>query len=93
MSCFQRLLELAIHGTGDDFRLPHGHFITFAPHHLNQDGQLKFAPAHHLEGIVTAHILHADGHVGEQFLVEPVAQVPRGHERAIPPREGRGVDR
>ena len=36
--------------------------------------------------------LHLDGYVGEQFLVEPVAQIARRHPLAFAPGEGRRVD-
>jgi hypothetical protein len=74
-------------GLGDDLRLAHRQLVTFAAHHFDQDGELQFAAAHHLEGVV-AQFLHADGDVGEQFLVEPVAQIARRHPLALAPAKG-----
>ena len=65
---------------GQDLRLADHQFVAFAAHHLDQDGELQFAAAHHLEGVGAARFLHADRDVGEQFLVQPVAQIARGDE-------------
>ena len=72
--------------------LPTASSIAFAPHHLDQDGELQFAAAHHLERVRTAGFFHADGNVGQQFLVQPVAQIARGDELAFAAGERRGVD-
>ena len=71
--------------------LPTRQFVAFAAHHFDQDGELQFAAAHHFEGVV-AQFLHADGDVGEQFLIQALAQIARGDPLALPAGERRGVD-
>src|ERR1035441_4753318 len=88
---FHRLAELVVDGARQDLGLAHGQFVAFAPHHLDEDGELQFAAAHHLEGVVPQ-FLDADGNVGQQFLVEPLAQVARRHPLALAAGERRGVD-
>ena len=63
----------------EDLGLAHHQLVALAPHHLDQDGQLQFAAAHHLERVGTARLLHPDRDVGQQFLVQPVAQIARRH--------------
>jgi hypothetical protein len=84
-------MQLAVDGARQDLRLAHHQLIVFAPHHLDQDGQLQLAAPHHLERIV-AQFLHPDGNVGQQFLVEPLAQIAGGHVGALPAGERRRVD-
>ena len=68
---------------GQDFRLADRQLVAFAAHHLDQDGELQFAAAHHLEGVRAAGLFHADRDVGQQFLVQPVAQIARGDVLAL----------
>ena len=35
----------------EDLRLAHHQLVAFAAHHLDQDGELQLAAAHHLEGV------------------------------------------
>src|ERR1035438_2692408 len=88
---FHRLAQFVVDGARQDLGLAHRQFVAFAAHHLNQDGELQFAAAHHLEGVV-AQLLDADGNVGQQFLVEPLAQVARCHPLSLASGKGRGVD-
>ena len=66
-----------------DFRLADLQFVAFAPHHLDQNGELQFAAAHHLERIGAARFFDPDGDVGQQFFVQPVAQIARGDELCL----------
>src|ERR1039458_528872 len=86
-----RLVEFVVDRARQDLRLAHRQFVAFPPHHLDQDGELQFAAAHHLEGVVP-YLLDADGNIGQQFLVEPLAQVARRHPLPLAPGERRGVD-
>src|ERR1017187_2461408 len=88
---FHRLAQFVVDGARQDLGLAHRQFVAFAAHHFNQDGELQFAAAHHLEGVV-AQLLDADGNVGQQFLVESLAQGARRHPLALAPGKGRGVD-
>ena len=88
----QRLLHLAVDGPRKDFRLTDHQLEPLAAHHLDDNGELELAAAHHLER-VRAEFLDANGDVGQQLLVEPVAQVPRGDPLPFPPAERRRVDR
>ena len=56
---FDRLHQLAVDALGDDLRLAHHQFVAFATHHLDQDGELQFAAAQHLERIRRAGVFHA----------------------------------
>ena len=68
------------------------HLEAFAAHHLDEDGELEFAAAEDLEGVGRAGVLHLERDVGEQLLVEAVAQVARGDVLAFAAGEGRVVD-
>ena len=83
----------AVYFAGEDLGLPHLQFITFASHHFDQDGKLQFAAAHHFERIRAAGLFHANRHVGQQFLIETVAQIARCDELAFAAGERRVVDR
>src|ERR1035437_3917413 len=61
---FHRLAELVVDGARQDLGLADGQFVAFAPHHLDEDGELQFAAAHHLEGVMPQ-LLDADGNVGQ----------------------------
>ena len=54
-----RFHQLAIDALGDDLRLADHEFVTFAAHHLDEDGKLQFAAAQHFERIGCAGIFHA----------------------------------
>ena len=45
---------------GDDLRPPGHHLEAFAAHHFDQDGELQFAAAEHLEGVRRAGLLIAN---------------------------------
>ena len=49
--------------------------------------------AEHAKRFRRAGIFHADRDVGQQFLLQPVAQVARGNELAFAAGKGRGVHR
>ena len=80
---FQRLVQLAVDGLGQDFGLADGQLEAFAAHHFDQDGELQFAAAHHFEGVGAAGFFDSDGDVGEQFFIQAVAQIARGDELAL----------
>ena len=70
-----RLHELAVDDAGDDLRPADHQLVAFAAHHLDEDGELQFAAAQHLEAVRRAGLLDADGDVGQQLLVEALAQI------------------
>ena len=72
---FERFLENSrLTLAGQDFRLADLEFVTFTPHHFNNDGELQFAAAHHFKSVRAACLFHSDGDVGQELFVEPVAQ-------------------
>ena len=64
---------LAVFAAGDDFGLRHLKLVTFAAHHLDDDGKLQFAAPRDLEGVHRVAVFDADGDIGEGFFVEPLA--------------------
>ena len=82
----------AVYDLRDDLRPPGHQLEAFAPHHLNQDRELQLAAAQHLEAVGRAGLLHTDGHVGEQFFVEALAQIPAGDVLPFAAGKGRSVD-
>ncbi len=89
---FQRLMHLAVDGLGQDLGLAHHQLKAFAPHHFDEDGELQLAAAHHLERVGPAGFFHADGDVGQQFFIQPVAQIARSDELPFAARERRRID-
>ena len=72
-----------------DLGLANHQLVAFAPHHFDQNGQLQFAAPHHFECVRTAGLFHADGDIGQQFLVQPVAQITRRDELSFAAGERR----
>src|SRR5580692_7892358 len=87
-----RLHQLAIDALGYDLRFAHHQLEAFATHHLDQDGELQLAAAHHLERIRGAGVFHAHRDVGEQLLGQPLFQVTGSDVGAFSSGEGRIVD-
>ena len=77
---------------GDDLRLAHHQFITLAAHHLDQNRKLQLAAAENLERVRAARLFHAQRDVGEQFLIQPLAQVARSNVVAFASAKRRSVD-
>ena len=65
--------------------------VPLAPHHLDQNGELQLAAAHHFDRVVSQ-LLDPDGDIGQQLLVEPLAQVSRRDPLAFAPGARRRVD-
>jgi len=84
-----RLLHFAIDRAASGSRLPTSARSPRA-HHLDQNSELQFAAALTLK--VSCPSSRREWTVGEQFFVEPLAQVARRHPLALAPGEGRGVD-
>ena len=72
---FHRFHQLAVNPLGDDLGFANHQFVTFTPHHLDQDGKLQLSASQHLERIRAAHVLHAQGNVGQQLFRQSLAQV------------------
>ena len=90
---FHRLEELAVLvALVDDLRAGDREFVAFAPHGLDEDGQVEFAAAGDLERIGGLGLFDAHGDVRLDFLEEPVTDVPGGDILAFPSREGGVVD-
>ena len=85
-------ISLVVDALGDDLRLADHQFVAFAAHHFDQDGELQFAASHHLESVRTAGLFHAKRNVGQQFFVEALAKIARGHVLAFASGKGRRID-
>jgi hypothetical protein len=70
-----RLHQLPVNSLGDDLRLRHRQLITFAPHHLDQDGKLQFAAAEHFEIIRSRTFFHFQRYVRQQLFFQPLPQI------------------
>ena len=68
-----------------------GELKALAAHGLDQDGQVHFAAARHVEG-VRALLGDVQGHVLQQLTLQAVAQVAGGDVFALAAREGAVVD-
>ena len=78
-----RLVGLAVDDLGQNVRGRDLQLITFAAHGLDQDGQVHLATAHDTEGIGGGGILHLQGDVLQQFLLQTVADLAAGDELAL----------
>ena len=70
----------------DDFRFGNLHFVAFAPHHLDQDGELQFPSSGHFEAVHGLHFFDADGDIAEGLLFQAGPQMAGGHIFAVPVR-------
>jgi hypothetical protein len=73
-------------------RLGDGQLVALAAHVLQQDGQVQFAAAHHLEDAVFAGLLDAQRHVVLQFLLQAVPDLAAGDVLAFATGQRAGVD-
>ena len=64
------------------------HFVAFAAHLLDEDGNLHFAASAHGEDFRVAGLRDAQGDVRADFLHEAIPDVPRGDEFAVLPASG-----
>ena len=88
---FHRLMHLAVDGARQDLRLAHHQLVAFAPHHLDQDGELQLAAPHHLERIVA----QSPPPGSKRWSAVPCPAGRAGCARsrtALPPGERRRVD-
>ena len=87
-----RLHDLAVDDLGDDVGAGDLELEALAAHHLDQDRELQLAAAQHFHLLRRVGRLDLDRHVAEQLAIEPVLDLPRGHELPFAPRHRRGVD-
>src|SRR5205085_3906776 len=87
-----RLVGHAVTHARDHFRLRDLSFITFAPHHLDQDRQLQFAAPRNFELIGRVGRFNADRDVAQHFTIKALAQLSRRDVLAFAPGERRIVD-
>ena len=90
---FERLEAAAVFSVHHNFGLAGHELVAFAAHGFDQNGQLQFAAAEHAKSFGSVGILDADGDIGEQFLLQTVAQVTGGDPLAVPSGERRVIDR
>jgi len=89
---FVRLQLLAIDFLHDHARPRYGQFVAFAAHVFQQDGEVQFAAAGDQEDVGILGVLDAQGDVGQEFLLQALAQLAAGDIFAFLAGEGRGVD-
>ena len=68
------------------------HFVAFAAHLLDEDGDLHFAAAADVENVRVVGLLDAQGDVGADFLHQPFPDVAGGDELAVDAGERAVVD-
>ena len=78
-----RLVGLAVDDLGQNVRGRDLQLIAFTAHGLDQDGQVHLTTAHDAEGIGGGGVLHLQGHVLQQFLLQTVADLAAGDELAL----------
>src|SRR5213083_98599 len=61
--------------------------VSLAPHRLHQDAEVQLAAARDGERVGSVRILDPQRHVALQLSIQPLAQLPAGHELAFTPRE------
>ena len=76
----------------NDFGARDQHFVAFAAHLLDQNGDLHFAAAADVENIRRVGLRDAQGDVGADFLDQPLPDMPRGDELAVLPGQRAVVD-
>ena len=70
----------------------HGEFVAFAPHRLDQHGQVQLAASGNPELVRIAGLLYPQGDVVLEFLVQPRLDLPAGQVFALAAGERRLVD-
>src|SRR5580704_5528348 len=83
----------AIDGFGDNLGPAYHQLKAFTTHHLDEDGELQLSAAENLEAVWAPGLFDANGDVGEQFLIQALAQVAGGDILSFPSCHGRIVDR
>ncbi len=73
-------------------RTPDRHFVTLAPHVLEQDRQMQFAATGHLEDLFVVGLAHAHCDIRFELALKPLAQLPAGDVFAFAPGQRRCVD-
>ena len=89
---FDRLTFLAVDFFDDDFGLSDLQFVAFAPHGLDEDGEMQYAAAVDEERVGRAGLFDAHGQVFFEFVVEALANVAAGDIFAFLAEERRVVD-
>src|SRR3954467_9432793 len=85
-------MEFSVYFASEDFWLTNLQFITFTPHHLDQNCELEFSAAHHLERVGAPCFLDLDGDIGEKLFIQSIAQVTGRYKLPFPPGEWRIVN-
>ena len=67
-----RLVHLAVDLARDDLRLADGQLEALAAHHLDEHRELQLAAALHLPRVGPLGRQHAQRHVADELLVEPL---------------------
>ena len=88
---FIRFAFLTVNFAVNDARFADCQFKAFAAHVFQQNGQVQFAASGYAEYVGIGGIFHAQGDVGQQFLLQAVADLAAGHEFAFGTRQRAGV--
>ena len=80
---FKGFVGGAIDRAEDHLGLAHLELIALAAHCFDQNSQVKLTAAAHRPAIRGIGVFHPQGHVGEQFLLQPIADLTAGHEFAF----------
>jgi hypothetical protein len=70
----------------------HCKFIAFAPHVLEQDGEMQLAATKDRKHVGIRGVLDPERHVGQQLAREPLAQVAAGDVLPVAPGQRRSID-
>ena len=72
----------------------HLELVALPAHGLDEDGQGHLPPAGHIEGVGgVGHLAYPEGYVLQGFPEQPVPDLAGGDKLALPPGEGRVIDR
>ena len=67
----------------DHARPADGQLEAFAAHVLEQNAEVQFATTGDVEHVAIRRVMHAQRHVGQQFLVQAIADLAAGNELAF----------
>ena len=87
-----RLVALAVDLADHDLRLADGELEALAAHRLDEHRELQLAAALHLPRVGALGREHAQRHVADELLLQPVLDLARGELLAVLAREHRRVD-
>ena len=88
----ERLVQRPVDVAREHLRLADGQLEALAAHELDEHRELQLAAALDLPGVGPLGVLHAQGHVADELLLQTRLDLPRGELAAVLAGERRGVD-